>query len=213
MAASKRVQEKALKIISILKKEYPRAHSSLRFSNPFQLLIATILSAQCTDERVNRVTPGLFRKYPAPADLARAKLAGVEKEIHPTGFYKNKARNIQRCAQALVERYGGMVPESLEALVELPGVGRKTANVVLGNAFGKPSVAVETHVIRLVGRLGLTREKDPVKIEFVLMELYPKKDWVRLAHLLIDHGRAVCKAIHPQCAICKLQKLCDACQV
>ncbi|HNV85670.1 MAG TPA: endonuclease III [Candidatus Omnitrophota bacterium] len=212
MTGPRAIQARALKIISVLKREYPAAHSSLHFKNPFQLLIATILSAQCTDERVNRVTPGLFKQYPTPEALGAADSAAIEKAIHSTGFYRSKARSIQNCARTLAGQYRGAVPDRLEDLVKLPGVGRKTANVVLGNAFGKPSIAVETHVIRLAGRLGLTPEEDPVKIEFALMKLYPEKDWIRLAHLLIDHGRAVCKARAPQCAACKLRKLCDFCR-
>lgn len=208
----KPLASKAGKILSILKKEYPVAGSSLSFRNPFELLIATILSAQCTDERVNGVTETLFRKYPDARALSEAKLKVLEQDVRPTGFYRNKARNIQGCAKALVRRYDGQVPGDISKLVELPGVGRKTANVVLGNAFGKPAVVIETHVLRIAGRLGLTREKDPVRIEFEFMELFPEKDWTRLAHLFIDFGRNICKAVRPKCEICKLQALCEYCR-
>lgn len=201
--------KKAEKILSILKKEYPRSQCSLNFRNPFELLVATILSAQCTDERVNQVTAGLFKKYPGPEAFARADPAVLEQDIRPTGFYKNKARSLQGCSKDIVERFGGRVPAVLDDLVTLRGVGRKTANVVLGNAFAKDAVVVETHVIRIANRLGLTKVEDPVKIEFEFMELFPRQDWSHLAHLFIDHGRAVCKAPKPRCEMCKLTSLCD----
>jgi len=209
MPCSAALKKKAGKIFSALLEEYPEAKTSLEFRNPYELLVATILSAQCTDERVNKVAKALFEKYPSAQELAGAEIAALEDDVHSTGFYKNKARNIRACAAALVEKYGGTVPGTLEKLTALPGVGRKTANVVLGNAFGKPAVVIETHVLRIAGRLGLTREKDPVKIESEFMELFPEKDWSRLAPLFIDFGRAVCKAVNPQCKICKLRVFCE----
>ncbi len=200
---------KARKILFILKKEYPDSRCSLHFKSPFQLLIATILSAQCTDARVNQVTQLLFEKYPAPENFAQADPAEIEQDIRSTGFYKNKAKSIQACAKELVEKYGGAVPDDLEKLVKLRGVGRKTANVVLGTAFGKQAVVVDTHVTRISNRLGLTKEENPVKIEFDLMKAVPREDWTNLAHLFIDHGRAVCKAPTPRCELCKLTKYCD----
>jgi len=200
---------KARKILFILKKEYPDSRCSLHFKSPFQLLIATILSAQCTDARVNKVTQPLFEKYPAPGNFAQADPAEIEQDIRSTGFYKNKAKSIQACAKELVEKYKGAVPDDLEKLVKLRGVGRKTANVVLGTAFGRQAVVVDTHVTRISNRLGLTQEQDPVKIEFDLMKAVPREDWTNLAHLFIDHGRAVCKAPKPRCELCKLTKYCD----
>ncbi len=210
MSASRlSLRNKASKILANLKQQYPHAKCSLHFKNPFQLLIATILSAQCTDQRVNRVTETLFRKYSTPQAFAGADLKQLEQDIRSTGFYKNKARSIQSCSRELVDSHAGKVPPVLEEMIKLRGVGRKTANVVLGVAFGKDAVVVDTHVGRLSSRLGLTSEKDPVKIEFELMEIFPKKDWTRIAHLFIDHGRAVCKAPTPKCEICKLTTLCD----
>jgi endonuclease-3 len=199
------------RIISILKRCYPDAQCSLRHSNPLELLVATILSAQCTDERVNKVTPALFAKYRTAADYANAPRAELERDIQSTGFFRNKAKNIQLMAAALVERHGGAVPATMEALTSLAGVGRKTANVVLGNAFGiDVGVVVDTHVARLSARLGLTKQGDPVKIERDLMELVPQKHWTLWAHLLIHHGRAVCLARKPQCDRCPLSALCPS---
>jgi endonuclease-3 len=200
---------RAAKIVVLLKKMYPASRCSLDFRNPYELLVATILSAQCTDERVNRVTKGLFRKHPTPQALAKTDLAELEQKVRPCGFYKNKAKSLQACARSIVDVFRGKVPDELDELVKLAGVGRKTANVVLGNAYGKPAVVVETHVLRIAARLGLTREKDPVKIELEFMRLFPEKDWSHLAHLFIDHGRAVCKAPRPRCEMCRLQHLCD----
>lgn len=199
---------KARKVLALLKKTYPGSRCSLQFKNPFQLLIATILSAQCTDERVNKVTGPLFEKYPRPADFASAPLSGIEQDIRSTGFYKSKAKSIQACSREMVEKFGSKVPPELDQLVKLRGVGRKTANVVLGTAFGQQAVVVDTHVTRIANRLGLTREKDPVKIELDLMKIVPREDWTRLAHLFIDHGRAVCKAPVPRCEKCGLTKYC-----
>jgi endonuclease-3 len=201
----KRVKE----IIKILSKEIPDSRIALRFSNPLELLIATILSAQCTDVKVNQVTVDLFEKYHTVKDYAEANLAKLEEEIRPTGFYRNKARSIQKCCQELVKRFGGEVPKTLEELVTLPGVGRKTANVILGNAFGVPGIAVDTHVHRVSQRIGLTKNDDPVKIEFDLIEIVPKEEWSHFSNLLIWHGRKTCTAKKPLCGICPIRKRCD----
>ena len=192
---SKRVKE----IIKILSKEIPDSTIALRFSNPFELLIATILSAQCTDVKVNQVTEDLFKKYRSARDYAEANLTELEKNIRPTGFYRNKAKSIQKCCQELVARFGGEVPKNLEELVTLPGVGRKTANVILGNAFGIPGIIVDTHVHRVSQRIGLTKNDDPVKIEFDLMEIVPKEEWTHFSNLLVWHGRKMCVARKPLC--------------
>jgi len=202
---------RAAEIVRRLRAEYPDARCSLDHENAYQLLVATILSAQCTDERVNQVTPALFARYPTAEDLAAARQEELEGLIRSTGFYRSKAKSLLGMANALVERHGGQVPDTMDALVELPGVGRKTANVVLGNAFGKAEgVVVDTHVTRLSNRLGLTRHKDPVKIEADLMELVPREDWTDLAHLFIYHGRAVCKAPKPRCGACVVADLCPS---
>ena len=198
-------------IIRKLRGDYPGAECSLTYRNPLQLLIATILSAQCTDERVNMVTPGLFERYPTAADFAGAPLEELEDLIRSTGFFRNKARNIRGCCRALVEKHGGEVPRSMEELVALDGVGRKTANVVLGNAFGiAAGVVVDTHVRRISNRLALTRRQDPVKIEQDLIALVPKRDWVDLPHLFIHHGRAICSARSPDCEACGVGALCPS---
>jgi endonuclease-3 len=209
MVATADAKRHAAQVVRGLKKLYPEALCALQFRNPLELLIATILSAQCTDQRVNLVTPALFAAYPTAADYAAAPRADVERAIQSTGFFRNKAKNIQACCQQLVERHGGEVPQTLEELVVLPGVGRKTANVVLGTAFGLASgVVVDTHVGRLSKRLGLTRHTDPVKIERDLMALVPRKEWIGLSHRMIQHGRAVCLARRARCAICALEKIC-----
>jgi endonuclease-3 len=200
-------------IVARLEAAYPEAHCALRHTNPLQLLIATILSAQCTDARVNMVTPALFARYRTARAFAQANVHELEEMIRSTGFYHNKARNIIGCCQALVERHGGRVPADLDALVALPGVGRKTANVVLGNAFGIPGVVVDTHVTRLSQRLDLTSHDDPNKIELDLMAIVPREKWTLLAHLLIEHGRRVCKARAPMCAACVLADLCPSSDV
>jgi len=198
-------------ILPILKKNYPQARCSLDFRSPLQLLVATILSAQCTDVRVNLVTPALFRQYPTARDFAAAPQEQLEKAIQSTGFFRNKAKSIRAMAQALVEKHGGKVPQTMEELTQLAGVGRKTANVVLGNAFAiNVGIPVDTHVGRLSNRLGLTKQKDPVKIETDLMELVPQEDWVLWAHLLIYHGRKICQARQPQCGECPLSKWCPS---
>ena len=201
----------ALEVFSRLKREYPDARTELDYETPLQLLIATILSAQCTDKRVNMVTPLLFRTFPTAAALADAPREELEEIIRSTGFFRNKTKSLIGLGKALVERHNGEVPDSMNALVRLPGVGRKTANVVLGNAFGKnEGIVVDTHVGRLSHRLGLTRETDPVKIEQDLMRLFPREDWTLLAHLLIFHGRRVCVARTPKCEICVLNDICPS---
>lgn len=201
-------------ILERLRREYPDAHCALDHANPYQLLAATILSAQCTDARVNLVTPVLFKAYPSPADLARAKPPAVEKIIQSTGFFRNKAKNLIGMAQAVVADHAGVIPHTMEELHALPGVGRKTANVVLGNAFGlNVGVTVDTHVTRLSGLLRLTKHTDPVKIEQDLMQLIPQDDWTLISHLLILHGRAVCIARRPQCQACVVADLCPSARV
>jgi endonuclease-3 len=200
---------RAKKIIAGLKKTYPDAHCELNYSNPLELLIATILSAQCTDKRVNLVTAELFRKYRSAADYAAASLPRLEQEIRTTGFFRNKAKSIKTCCQALVEKHGGQVPRTMEELTTLGGVGRKTANVVLGNAFNvNTGIVVDTHVARLAQRLGLTKEKDPVKIEQHLTPLVPREQWTMFSHWLIWHGRRRCFARNPDCPNCEIASLC-----
>jgi endonuclease-3 len=203
--------ERAMKIIAALRRTYPDAHCELNFSNPLELLIATILSAQCTDKRVNIVTKDLFRKYRLAADYADAPAAKLEQAIRTTGFFRNKAKNIRACCAALVKQFGGEVPRTMDELHALAGVGRKTANVVLGNAFGiNAGVVVDTHVTRLSNRLGLTKETDAVKIERELMALVPQKQWALFSHWLIWHGRRRCGARRPDCANCEIRKLCPS---
>ena len=209
MTPSAALRRRTTQILAILKRTYPDAHCALHFTTPLQLLIATILSAQCTDERVNQVTPALFARCPDAASLAAISQKELEKIIHSTGFYRAKARSLRACAASLVADHQGKVPQTMEALHKLAGVGRKTANVVLGNAFGlAEGVVVDTHVGRLSRRMGLTRHLDPVKVESALVRLIPKEDWTLVSHLLIAHGRKRCNARKPDCAQCKLQKLC-----
>ena len=190
---------------------YPDAHCELDFSNPLELLVATMLSAQCTDVQVNKVTPDVFRKYRKARDYAQAPPAGLESDLKRIGLYRAKAKNIRAAAQMLVEKHHGEVPRTMEELTALPGVGRKTANVVLGNAFGlNVGVVVDTHVARLSQRLGLTRQTDPKKIEPALMKLVPREDWTLLSHWLIFHGRRVCKALRPACPDCGIAPLCPS---
>jgi endonuclease-3 len=197
------------KIIAGFQKTYPDAHCELVHENPLELLIATILSAQCTDKRVNIVTKELFTQYRSAADFADASLAELEQAVKTTGFFRNKAKNIQNCCRKLVERHNGKVPRTMEELIQLDGVGRKTANVVLGNVFGiNAGVVVDTHVTRLSNRLGLTKQTDAVKIEQELMKLVPQKDWALFSHWLIWHGRRRCFARKPDCENCEIQKLC-----
>jgi len=207
VSAEKRVGEIARR----LEKAYPEAKCALKHSNAFQLLVATILSAQCTDERVNKVTPGLFQKYPTPKDFASLRQEVLEQEIHSTGFFRNKAKSIIGAAQKIVKDYKGRVPETMEEMLTLPGVARKTANVVLGTAFGKATgVVVDTHVHRIARRLDLSREKTPEKIEQDLMRLIPQSNWIDFAHQLIFHGRRCCMARSPQCSACPVEDLCDS---
>jgi len=196
------------KILAGLAKLYPDAKCALQYENPLQLLIATILSAQCTDVRVNLVTPALFARYRTAKDYATAQSRELETAIQSTGFFRNKTKSIIACCKKIVEEHGGEVPGTMEALVQLPGVGRKTANVILGNAFETPGITVDTHVARLSKRLGLTKETDPVKIERDLMELIPKPQWTMFSHRMIFHGRQVCFARKPNCAECLLNKVC-----
>jgi endonuclease-3 len=203
------LRKRVKQIIKILSREIPDSRIALKFSNPLELLIATILSAQCTDVKVNQVTADLFKKHPSARNYAEANLAELEKEIRPTGFYRNKAKSIQRSCQELVKRFGGNVPKTLEELVILPGVGRKTANVILGNAFGTPGIVVDTHVHRVSRRIGLTKNDDPVKIEFDLMEIVRQEEWTRFSNLLVWHGRRTCVARKPLCGICPIRKWCD----
>ena len=195
--------------LNLLKKNYPDAHCALNFSNPFQLLIATILSAQCTDERVNIVTKELFKKYKKPSELASADVLVIEGYIRSAGFYKNKAKNIKACCQILKEKHNNLVPKTLDELVELPGVGRKTANVVLGNAYDiATGVVVDTHVTRLANRFGWVKIVDAVKIEQKLNDMFDQSEWIMLSHYLISHGRAICKARSPDCESCFLATRC-----
>ncbi len=201
--------EKMGPLLKLLEEHYAGAHVTLDFTNPLELLVATVLSAQCTDVRVNQVTPAVFKKYPNAAAYAQADLAQLEKDIHATGFFHQKAKSLQAICQALVARHGGQVPASLKEMVKLPGVGRKTANVILGNAFGLPGIVVDTHLGRVAQRLGLTANKDPVKIEFDLMPLVPEERWIKFSHQMIWHGRQVCTARNPQCHPCPLLPYCD----
>jgi endonuclease-3 len=203
--------ERAGEVLRQLRAEYPEATCALAHQSPLELLVATILSAQCTDARVNLVTPALFARCPTAADYAAISAPELERLIQSTGFFRNKAKSLIGLGRALVERHGGEVPDSMEELVALPGVGRKTANVVLGNAFGKnEGIVVDTHVARLARRLGLTREEDPVRIERDLVPLFPRPAWALLAHLLIFHGRRVCRAPRPRCADCRLAAICPS---
>jgi endonuclease-3 len=202
--------ERVKNIWPILKKTYPDAKIALKSSNPLQLLIATILSAQCTDVRVNMVTKDLFKKYRSATDWVKADLEQIEDDIRSTGFYHNKALGIRGACTAINDKYAGTVPDTMEELVELPGVGRKTANVVLGGAFGKPAITCDTHVIRLSRRLGLSDNSDAVKLEFDLAEIVPKKNWMQFSNLLIFHGRNICKARKPDCPNCPIARHCPA---
>lgn len=203
--------DKTLNILKCLFQTYPQAHCELKYNNAFQLLVATILSAQCTDVRVNLVTPELFRKFPDPKSFAKASLSEIETAICSTGFYRNKAKNIKACSEQIIKKHGGEVPNTMESLYDLPGVGRKTANVVLGNAFQKEEgIVVDTHVSRLSQRLGLTREKTPEKIELDLMRKVPQSQWTLFSHWLIWHGRRRCYARKPDCPHCELASLCPS---
>lgn len=210
MPSRKAQRERMEEVLDRLKKTYPDVGPALRFTTPFELLIATILSAQCTDHQVNIVTETLFDKYPTPGHYLEASPEALEADIFTTGFYRNKAANIRKCCQALIDRHGGAVPANLEDLTRLAGVGRKTANVVLGNAFGIPGIAVDTHVKRLSGLLGFTKQTDPDRIESDLARIVPESDWTGLGHLFANHGRKTCIARRPQCGECVLSDLCPS---
>lgn len=201
-------QKRVKNIIRILRKLYPDAHCALDHSNVWELLVATILSAQCTDARVNKVTPALFNRYSRVEDYAGADLIDLEELIHSTGFFKNKAKNIRAAAQIVLQKYSGQVPRTMDELVLIPGVGRKTANVILGNYYGVPALTVDTHMIRINQLLGFSSSDDAVKVEFQLMELIPRKDWIQYTHLIIHHGRTVCVARRPRCGECAIQNQC-----
>jgi endonuclease-3 len=207
----KPAKDRVVKIIRVLEKEYPQSRTALTFETPLQILAATILSAQCTDERVNKLTPALFKKYPDAAAFAAADRAELERDVRPTGFFRNKAKNIIGAATKIVANFGGRVPDTMAELVTLPGVARKTANIVLSSAYGKAEgIAVDVHVKRLSGRLGLSRQADPEKIERDLLTIVPKKDWLDFNYLLVNHGRRICRARKPKCPECKLAGLCPS---
>lgn len=203
-----KLKKQGRSIQRILAKAYSDVTCALTHQNPFQLSIATILSAQCTDKQVNKVTPALFEKYPTPQAMAKAPLVGIEKRVKSTGFYKNKAKSIHGFARMLLEKHGGVVPKTLEELTTLPGFGRKTANVILGVAYGIPGFVVDTHVMRLTHRMGLTKQKNPTKIELEMMQIIPSRDWNSLGLRLIQHGREICNARKPACTRCPLEKIC-----
>jgi len=207
------LKKRARKIVTGLRKRYRGATTALNFSTPHELLVATVLAAQCTDKKVNEVTAKLFRKYRRPEDFARARRSTLEKMIKPTGFFRNKANSIISLSKAIVEKHDGKVPDKLEKLVELPGVGRKTANVVLAAAFNKPGIVVDTHMIRVANRLGLTKEKDPVKIEFDLMKILPRRVWGEFSFMVTLHGREICKARKPLCTICDIEPYCPSSEI
>jgi endonuclease-3 len=204
-------REKIGDMIKILRKNYPKSRTALKFKNPLQILVATILSAQCTDEKVNQITPSLFQKYPKAKDFASADQMKLEEEIRPTGFFRNKARSIINASKMIAEDFNGKVPDSMEELITLRGVARKTANIVLSSAFNKAEgIAVDTHVRRLALRLGLSREKDPDKIEKDLLSIVPKKDWLDFNYMLVNHGRKICQARKPRCPECVIRHLCPS---
>jgi len=220
MAAAKKTERKlktlrtrrkrAMEVIAVLREEFPETQCSLDHQDAWQLLVATILSAQCTDARVNQVTPGLFRQFPTPEDFADAPIAEIEEAIRSTGFYRNKAKSLQGAARAILERHDGQVPDEMKLLVKVPGVGRKTANVVLGEVWNKPDgVVVDTHVGRISNKLGLTDQTDPVKAERHLAECIPAEDWRDYGHLIIDHGRKTCRARTPRCDECGIYRWCE----
>lgn len=206
-------RRRMLAILDVLAAAYPGKFEGLNFSNPFELLVATILSAQCTDERVNSLTPRLFAKYRSPQDFATAPIDELASDIRPTGYFNTKARNIQACCRTLIEKFGGNVPRTRDELMTLPGVGRKTANVILSHAFGEPAITVDTHVTRLANRLGFVQTKDPLKIEQQLMEITPRKRWNDIGRLFITHGRKVCTARSPKCGQCMIAHLCPSATV
>ncbi len=201
-------QEKVAHIRAVFEEIYKDATCTLSYENPFHLLVATQLAAQCTDARVNLVTPALFAKYPDPKSFAEADIADLEEMIHATGFFRNKARNLKACGAVLVRDYGGEVPDTMEELLKLPGVGRKTANLILGDVFGKPSVVVDTHAGRIARRLGLTKEKSPEKVELDLLKCVPKEYQTKFCHQLVMHGREICRAQRPKCDVCPIAAWC-----
>jgi endonuclease-3 len=203
-------KQRAAAVVRAMRRRYRGATTALDFSNPFELLVATMLAAQCTDKKVNEVTPVLFRKYPGPEELARARRPSVEKIIRPTGFFRNKTKNLIAMSRDIVENHGGKVPDNMEDLFALRGVGRKTANVVLAGAYNKPGIIVDTHMIRIANRLRFTRKKDPVKIEFELMDLLSPRVWSDFSFMTVLHGREVCKARKPLCHICNIEKWCPS---
>ena len=212
--SQKAKRQRTVEILARLRRAYPDSRIALDFTTPLQLLVATVLAAQCTDKKINEISPALFHRYPAARDYAEADLPELEEMVRSTGFYRNKARALKALGQALMADHGGEVPADMNALVKLPGVGRKTANAVLGNAFGKnEGITVDTHVQRLSRRLGLTQETDPEKIEQDLLPLVPREDWTVWSHTLQSHGRAVCKARKPECAACPVADLCPSAEV
>lgn len=202
--------ERAAEVVKLLYNEYPNAKCSLHYNNAHELLVATILSAQCTDHRVNIVTKNLFKKYTSAKDFAYCDVKTLAEDIHSCGYHNQKARSIQGSSLMIVEEYNGNVPDTMETLIKFPGVGRKTANCILGEYYGFPSVVIDTHMVRIMNLLVFTKSKDPKVIELELMELFPEKDWVKLTHMIIDHGRAVCIARRPQCNTCTLSDLCPS---
>jgi endonuclease-3 len=201
-------RKRALRIVKNLFRTHPDAHCALHHRGPYQLLVATILSAQCTDKVVNTVTPELFRRYPSPAHLAAEEAQELERLLRPTGFFRQKAKTLLATCDAIAREHGGQIPKTMEELTRLPGVGRKTANVILGNAFGTPGIVVDTHVGRLARRMGLSKQTDPVRVEHDLMDLVPEKDWTQFSHAMIFHGRRVCGARNPQCELCSVYSDC-----
>ncbi len=202
--------QRATEIVKQLKKSYPNAKCSLNYSSPHELLIATILSAQCTDHRVNQVTKTIFRKYQSQKEFAYADINELAKEIYSCGYHNQKAKSIQGSSLEIVEEYNGIVPDNMEDLVKLPGVGRKTANCVLSEIYGIPSMVIDTHMVRTMNLLGFTHSKDAKKIEIEIMEIFDKNDWIKLTHMIIDHGRAVCIARRPQCSMCSISNYCPS---
>lgn len=205
-----RKRERAADVVNLLYNEYPNAKCSLHYNNAHELLVATILSAQCTDHRVNIITQNIFKKYCVPEDFAYCNISELAQDIHSCGYHNQKARSIQGASLMIVEEYGGKVPNKMEELIKLPGVGRKTANCILGEYYGFPSVVIDTHMVRIMNLLGFTKTKDAKKIEFELMELFQEKDWIKLTHMIINHGRAVCIARRPKCSQCALSALCPS---
>ena len=206
-------RKRAASVVRAMRKRYPDATTALNFSNPFELLVATVLAAQCTDKKVNEVTPVLFKKYRGPAELARARRPSLEKIIKPTGFFRNKSKNLIALSKDIVDRHGGEVPDNMDDLVALRGVGRKTANVVLAGAYDTPGIIVDTHMIRISNRLKFTSKKDPVKIEHDLMEVLPRRVWSDFSFMIVLHGREICKARKPLCNICNIEKWCPSSEI